>query len=169
MIASELLNDLTRRGVRLEPRLHIEAPTGTLTSVEREALRLHKLDLLRVLLDDNPTDGSPGPELSRNRWPEQARPPMPLRRCGALVCRTCHVHSPSPHREGCAFPRFEPCDSRWFWLSPHGALKCVACASPADMSLVEAWVRARETGEGDDGWRIPEEILSLLHIATPVQ
>jgi len=98
----------------------------------------------------------------RNRWPERARPPLPLRRCGALVCRTCHTPSPSPHREGCAFPRFDPCRSRWFWLSPHGAIKCVACAAPADLGLVEAWALARETDEGDDGWRIPSEILSLL-------
>ncbi len=110
---------------------------------------------------------SPGQE--RQRWPEQARPLMPLRRCGALVCRTCHVLSPCLHRKDCALPRFEPCGSRWFWLSPHGAIKCVACASPADLSLVEAWVMARETGEGNDGWRIPEEILSLLHIVPPLQ
>jgi hypothetical protein len=45
----------------------------------------------------------------------------------------------------------------------------VACASPADLALVEAWVLARETGEGDDGWRMPGEILSLLHISTPMQ
>jgi len=94
---------------------------------------------------------------------------MPLRRCGALVCRSCHVLSPSPHREGCVFPRFEPCRSRWFWLSPYGAIKCVSCAAPADLELVEAWVLARETGEGDDGFGIPAEILSLLHVASPPQ
>jgi hypothetical protein len=27
----------------------------------------------------------------------------------------------------------------------------------------------RETSEGDDGWRIPSEILMLLHIETPMQ
>jgi tubulysin polyketide synthase-like protein len=109
------------------------------------------------------------PEPERNRWSERPRPPMPLPRCGALVCPVCHVRSPSPHREGCAFPRFDPCRSRWFWLSPHGAIKCVACATPPDMTLVEAWVLARETGEGDDGWRIPGEILSLLHFTSPPQ
>jgi hypothetical protein len=96
-------------------------------------------------------------------------PAFPLRRCGAMVCRDCRTHSPSLHREGCRAPRFEPCRSRWFWLSPYRALKCVACANPSDVALVEAWVLARETGEGDDGWRIPGEILSLLHIATPMQ
>jgi hypothetical protein len=100
----------------------------------------------------------------RNRWPERTRPPLPLRRCSALVCRTCHTLSPSPHREDCAFPRYDVCRSRWYWLSPNGAIKCVACASPADLALVEAWVLACETGEGDDGWRIPNEIWSLLNI-----
>jgi hypothetical protein len=42
-------------------------------------------------------------------------------------------------------------------------------ATPADLALVEGWVLARETGEGTDGWRIPGEILSLLHIADPLQ
>jgi len=45
----------------------------------------------------------------------------------------------------------------------------VACAAPRDLSLIEAWILARETGEGDDGWRIPSEILSLLHIASALQ
>lgn len=98
-----------------------------------------------------------------------AVPAFPLRRCGALVCRDCRVHSPGPHREGCQAPRFEPCRSRWFWLSPYRAIKCVACASPPDLTLVEAWILARETGGGDDGWGIPGEILGLLHIETPMQ
>lgn len=62
MNAGALLSVLTRRGVRLEPRLHVEAPTGELTSTEREALRLHKLDLLRALLDDDATIPSAEPE-----------------------------------------------------------------------------------------------------------
>jgi hypothetical protein len=103
------------------------------------------------------------------RYPRDWRAPMPLRRCGALICRTCHVHSPSPHRENCAFPRFVRCRSRWYWLSLHGAVKCVACATPSDLGLVQAWVLARETGEGDDGWRIPGEILSLLYVMSPPQ
>ncbi len=94
-------------------------------------------------------------------------PAIPLRRYGSLV--SYFTHRPSPHREDCAFSFFEPSGSRWFWLSPHGAIKCVACASPADLSLVEAWVLARETGEGADGWRIPGEILSLLHVASSPQ
>ena len=98
------------------------------------------------------------------RYPRDWRAPMHLRRCGALICRACGALSPSPHREGCALPRFDSCRSRWFWLSPHGAIKCVACVAPADLGLVEAWVLARETGEGDDGYRIPAEILSLLRV-----
>lgn len=103
-----------------------------------------------------------GPNLER--YSRDWRVSMPLRRCGALVCRDCHAHSPGPHREGCRAPRFGPCRSRWFWLSPYRAIKCVACSAPADLDLVEGWVLARETGEGDDGWRIPDEILSLLHV-----
>jgi hypothetical protein len=76
-----------------------------------------------------------------------AYPALPLRRCGSLICRDCHAHSPGPHREGCRAPRFEPCRSRWFWLSPYRAIKCVACANPADLALVEAWILAREKQE----------------------
>lgn len=91
-------------------------------------------------------------------------PVSPLRRCGALVCRDCHAHSPSPHREGCQTPSFEPCGSRWYWLSPFRAIKCVFCEGPTNLALVEAWVLARETGEGDDGWRIPGEIQQHLDV-----
>src|SRR5690242_17324546 len=133
-----------------------------------DSRRCYEINEKRAAAEPAPPS-RPSTEPERNRWPEQARPPMPLRRCGALVCRTCHVHRPSPHREGCAFPRFQPCGSRWFWLSPHGAIKCVACAAPLDLALIEAWVLARETGEGEDGWRIPGEILSLLHVASPLQ
>ncbi len=42
-------------------------------------------------------------------------------------------------------------------------------ATPSDLGLVQAWVLARETGEGDDGWRIPGEILSLLYVMSPPQ
>lgn len=91
-----------------------------------------------------------------------AYPALPLRRCGSLVCRACYAHSPGPHREGCRAPRLEPCGSRWFWLSPHRALKCVSCAAPTDLGLVEGWVLARES-------RIPDEILKTLHIETPMQ
>ncbi len=118
---------------------------------------------------DRPTDIREGSR-ALDQFPARAAlAPMSSRRCGALICCTCHVLSPSPHREGCAFPRFEPSRSRWYWLSPHGAIKCVACSAPADLGLVEAWVLARETGEGEGGWRIPGEILSLLHVASPAQ
>jgi len=72
------------------------------------------------------------------RYPRDWRAPMPLRPCS--------------------------CGSRWYWLSPHGAIKCCACNPPANLSLAEAWVMARKR----DG-RIPAEILSLLHVASPPQ
>lgn len=109
------------------------------------------------------------PEPEPNCYTEQGRAWMPLRPCGALVCRTCGAHSPPPHREGCPAPRFDPCRSRWFWLSPHRAIKCIACTAPADLGLVEAWVLARETGEGEDGCGIPTEILSLLRTVSMPQ
>jgi hypothetical protein len=101
-------------------------------------------------------------EIDRNRWPETARLPLPLQRCGSLVCPSCRVHSPSPHKSDCESPRFEACRSRWFWLSSHGAIKCVACAAPDNLGLIDAWVLARENGEGNDGFGIPSEVLSLL-------
>jgi hypothetical protein len=135
-------------------------PKGAMPPELADAIRAHKPELLAFLRGESVLS-----EESHAR--AAAHPSLPLRRCGSLVCRGCHAHSPDPHREGCWAPRFEPCRSRWFWLSPHRAIKCVACASPVDLALVEAWVLARETGEGDDGWRIPGEILSLLHVETP--
>ena len=52
MNAEMLLNDLARRGVRIEPRgdrLHIEAPSGVLSDDDREALKRWKQDLLVLL------------------------------------------------------------------------------------------------------------------------
>jgi len=91
-----------------------------------------------------------------------AHPISPLRPCGAFVCTDCHVHSPSPHRETCRLPRMAPCGSRWFWLSPYRAIKCVACEGPANLALVEGWVTARED-------QIPDEIFKLLNVETPAQ
>ena len=162
MTASEALTQARKRGVALtviDGRLRA-SPPGLLPRYLKTAIR----DLAPEIKALLPVTQE------RNRWPsERPHAPLPLRRCGSPVCRTCHFHSPSPHRDECAFPRFEPCLSRWFWLSPHSAIKCVACDAPADLELVEAWVLARETGEGDDGWCIPGEILSLLHITSPTQ
>ena len=166
MDAQALISDLASRDIRLilDGDSLIAQPASKLTDADRDTIRTHKTTLLAHL---RVAQYRPAAEaLERNQWPEPGHPRMPLRRCGALVCRTCHVHRPSPHREGCAFPRFEHCGSRWFWLSRHGAIKCVACAAPADLALVEAWVLARED---DPGYRIPPEILSLLHITTPIQ
>jgi hypothetical protein len=108
--------------------------------------------------------GTPPSVRDRQRWPDHACPPAPLRRCGSLVCLACHTHGPSPHREDCASPRFDPCPSPWFWLSSQGAIKCVACAAPADLALVQAWVLARAIGEEAHGIQVPDEILSLLRV-----
>ncbi len=161
MTAAEALTQASERGVTLtvvDGRLKA-SPPGLLPSELKAAIRDRAFEIKSLLLC---TQG-------RNRWLGHTRAPVPLRRCGALVCRTCHAHCPSPHRDDCTFPRFDDCRSRWFWLSPHGAIKCVACNTPADLALVEAWVLARETGEGEDGWRIPSELLSLLHVTSPQQ
>jgi hypothetical protein len=88
--------------------------------------------------------------------------PMRLRPCGELICRACGAISPSRHRADCAFPRFDPCRSHWFWLSIHRAVKCIGCSAPPDLSIVDAWVLCREDS-------IPLAILSLVQIAGPVQ
>jgi hypothetical protein len=162
MNAQSILTEFGRHGItlRAEGDKLIAKPLSAVPPELLALARHHKSELLATLAT---------PEPERSRYPERARPPVPLRRCGSLVCRSCHVLSPSQHREDCAFPRFDVCRSRWFWLSAHGAIKCVACAAPPDLALIEAWILARETGEGDDGWRIPNEILSLLHIAWPPQ
>ncbi len=77
---------------------------------------------------------------------------------------------PIPASRRLCLPPLRSEGSRWFWLSAHGAIKCVACApAPPDLELVEGWMLARETGERDDGRRIPAEILSPLHVASPLQ
>ena len=55
MNAALLLQDLSHRGVHIEPRgdrLHIEAPSGVLSDGDREALRRWKQDLLALLSPD---------------------------------------------------------------------------------------------------------------------
>lgn len=145
------------------------SPPGVLPPELKAAIRDRAAEIKAQLRgeQERPTAAEPEPE--RTRWPTTFRSPTPIRRCGALVCRSCDVLSPSPHRQGCASSRFDSCGSRWFWLSPYGAIKCVACSAPTDLALVEAWVLARETGEGDDGWRVPGEVLSLLHVDSPRQ
>ena len=91
-----------------------------------------------------------------------ALPPDPLKRCGSLICRECGAHSPTAHGAACLSRRYDPCGSRWFWLTMHGATKCVACAAPVALATVEAWVLARESGEGADGWQVPAEVMELL-------
>ncbi len=164
--AVELVESLSARGVALcvaAGRIGVQ-PAGRLSDQERALIRAHKSELVALLA--SATGGPPvlreiaalppapclvrgcpehaGPYASSDgsrpleRYPSDWRVPMPLRPCS--------------------------CGSRWFWLSLHGAIKCCACNPPADLSLAEAWVMARET----DG-RIPGEILSLLHVASPPQ
>lgn len=156
MTAQEVLSQVRERGVALaviDGKLKA-SPPGLLPPDLKTAIRDRAVEIKALL-----------PIVQeRSRWPGRSRAPMPLRRCGALVCRTCRAHSPGPHRGDCAFPRFDPCLSRWHWLSPRGAIKCIACAAPPSLELVEGWVLAREP----DG-RVPGEILSLLHVASPPQ
>jgi hypothetical protein len=52
MTAADLLADLSARSVRLsavEGRLRVEAPAGTLSDADRQALAAHKADLLALL------------------------------------------------------------------------------------------------------------------------
>src|SRR5690242_6229805 len=100
MNVESLIADLSRRGIRLiaEGDSLIVEPASKLTNQNREFIRHHKPGILAKLA-----------ELERNRWPAAYRHVMPLRRCGALVCPTCHVHSPSGHNQECIFQRFESC------------------------------------------------------------
>jgi len=72
MNAETLLNDLTRRGVRLEPRgdrLHVEAPNGVLSHQDREALREWKPDLMALLSTDAlPTSAMDHSDTLRKAW-----------------------------------------------------------------------------------------------------
>ena len=50
---------------------------------------------------------------------------------------------------------------------PPWLIKCVACVTPSDLSLVEGWILGHETGAGGDGFGILGGILSLLSVASP--
>ncbi len=156
MTVQEILCQVRERGVALtviDGRLKA-SPPGLLSPDLKTAIHEWAAEIKALLPNVQ----------ERNRWPDRTRAPMPLPRCGALVCRTCHVHSPSSHHDDCAIPRFDPCGSRWWWLSPHGAIKCCACNPPMDLSLAEAWVLAREP----DG-SIPGKILTLLNAKATLQ
>jgi hypothetical protein len=56
-----LLDKLIRLGVKLEPRLRVEAPAGKLNADLRRALADHKAELLALLAADDP-----------GRWERQA-------------------------------------------------------------------------------------------------
>ncbi len=166
MTAVGLVEALSARGIALcmaDGRIGVQ-PAGRLSDQERALIRAHKSELLALLAKTAggspilreiavlpparcPVRGCPDhagpvalPGASRplERYPRDWRAPMALRPCS--------------------------CGSRWWWLSPHGAIKCCACNPPADLTLAEAWVMARES----DG-RIPGEILELLHARAPLQ
>jgi hypothetical protein len=187
--AQTLIQALAAKGVTLVPDGDslIARPRERLTDADREAIRACKADLLTYLHPASearrdvvvcPACGGADLRASRaggllcgvcGRFlflhveaDAPVHPMAPLRRCGALVCPDCHVHSPSPHRETCRLPRMALCGSRWYWLSPYRAIKCVSCASPPNLALVEGWVVARER-------EIPDEIFKLLNVETPAQ
>jgi len=189
MTAQTLILTLAARGITLTANgdTLTAQPRQRLTDADREAIRQHKADLLaylrpapepkrnvlacpacggndlRVSRAGGLLCGACGRFLFLHVEPgASVHPIAPLRPCGALVCRDCHVHSPSPHRETCRVPRIGPCGSRCFWMSAYRAVKCVACEGPANLSLVEGWVLARER-------EIPDEILKLLNVETPAQ
>jgi hypothetical protein len=154
MSLSELLAELEARGVRpilTRGKLRLRGPGDRLTPELIERVRRYRTELLGYL----------GVQLT----PEPACSPLvsatALRKCGALICKTCSAQGPTPHRSSCP-DDYSPCGCRWFWMSRYRAMKCVACATPFDLASVEGWVLARETGEGEDGFGIPEQILSVL-------
>jgi hypothetical protein len=141
------------------------------------------LEMLRPNTDtEAPARNSPDCEKSEIT-PNRGDGPAILRETTALPPAPCHVRGCPEHAGTSALPdgsrpreryprdwrapmALRPCScgARWFWLSPHGAIKCCACNPPADLSLVEAWVLAREP----DG-SVPGEVLALLHVASPPQ
>jgi hypothetical protein len=190
MDAQTLITSLAARGITLIPDGNslIARPRERLTDADRDAIRQRKADLLTYLrpaLDEPKRNILACPACSGNdlrvspaggllcgvcgrflflhvEASASIHPMAPLRACGALVCPDCRIHAPSPHRGTCRVPRIGPCGSRWFWLSPYRAIKCVACEGPTDLSMVEGWVMARES-------EVPEEIFKLLTIETPAQ
>jgi len=67
--AKELLAELSRLGVRLEPRLRVDAPPGSLSPELREALGQHRDELTELLIAEHrrnqqsrPKEGPPVPE-----------------------------------------------------------------------------------------------------------
>lgn len=53
MTATRLLADLRQRGVKIVPKLRVEAPAGILRPEERQALAEYRDDLLRLLILGN--------------------------------------------------------------------------------------------------------------------
>jgi len=51
--AKELLAELSRLGVRLEPRLRVDAPPGSLSPELRETLGQHRDELIELLIAEH--------------------------------------------------------------------------------------------------------------------
>jgi hypothetical protein len=142
----------------------IVRPKGATPPELAEAIRAHKSELLALLAN---TAG--GPPILREI---AALPPAPcpVRGCpehgGPSVLSEVSRPRERYPRDWRAPMALWPCScgSRWWWLSGHGAIKCCTCNPPADLSIAEAWVLAREP----DG-RIPGEILAALHVHAPRQ
>ena len=81
MTPMELLNELTERGVILEPRgerLHVEAPRGVLTPEFRQALIEHKPEILAMLRPCCPTCGERLRITETDRYTYQECPTEPV-------------------------------------------------------------------------------------------
>lgn len=53
MTAKELLAELSRLGVRLEPRLRVDAPPGSLSPELREALGQNRDEMIELLIAEH--------------------------------------------------------------------------------------------------------------------
>ncbi len=100
MTATDLLGELTRRGVVLTPcgdRPHVDAPMSTLTAELRRAMVQHKAELLQLLS----TPLAPAP-FQRDAPPVDCLSDTPCTACrshdrwrwldGRLICRACLIH-----------------------------------------------------------------------------
>jgi hypothetical protein len=88
MNAQEILDQVYRLDAKLiviDGKMKA-SPPGVLPPELKAAIRERATDI-KALLPAEPLI------IERSRWAAHPRPPMPLRRCGALVCRTCHVLS----------------------------------------------------------------------------
>ncbi len=100
MSATEMLSDLTRRGVRLQvvgDRLRLDAPPGVLNSDEINALATAKAEILAALANGGPEEAND----AGSRWPPlQADADAFDRNVRASYAPVLHLPPP-----GCLGPR----------------------------------------------------------------